>query len=829
MTAISQRAFSGGEITSSLYARTDVEKYVSALRTCRNFMVMRHGGATNRPGTTFINEVKDSTKKVRLIPFIFNSEQTYVLEFGEQYIRVYRNGAIVTVSGVSAWQDSHGYVVGDLASYSGTNYYCIQAHTSVLATNRPGTGTSWQDYWYALTGDIYEIPTDYLEDDLATLNYDQSADVVTITHPSYPTAELARTGHTAWTLTDISFIPGIDAPGNLAVSGSSGTADQWVVTSIDEESFEESLPTSPVGSDTVASSGSPRTLSWDAVTGAGEYNVYKLYNGVYGFIGIAGSNSFIDDGIDPDTSEAPPTERNPFDGADNYPSTSTYHQQRHCYGNTNNKPENVECSRSGAYKNFTRRSPLQDDDAVSFTLASNQVNAIKHLRTIGKLIAFTSGGEWVIKGDESGIIKAGAVNAEQISYHGSGNLPPLIIGSSALYVQARGSLVRDFISDAVDGYSSDDLTIYSAHLFDSYTIVDWAYQQIPHSIVWAVRSDGVLLGFTYIRKQQMYAWHRHDTDGSFENCCVVPEGNEDFLYLVVNRTIDGSTVRYIERMNTRKISDIEDLIIMDCALSYDGTNTGSITMTLSGGTGWTYDETLTLTASSAFFSAGDVGNEIHITGADGTIIRASITAYTSDTVVSVKPNKTVPEDMRDTAFTTWGKAVDTISGLGHLEGKDIAVFADGFVEASPNNSAYATITVDSGAATLSKCYVVIHAGLPITSDIETLDIDTVDGETLADKKKLINKLNLFVENTRGLFAGSKIPSDDDDDPLEGLYEIKARNSEGYDDPVSLKTEVLEINLEAGWNSNGRVFIRQVDPLPATILSIVPSGYIPFRR
>lgn len=829
MTAISQRAFSGGEITPSLYARTDVEKYASALRTCRNFLVMRHGGASNRPGTTFINEVKDSSKAVRLIPFKFNADQTYVLEFGNLYMRVYRNGAIVTVSGVSAWQDSHGYVVSDLVSYSGTNYYCIQAHTSVLATNRPGTGTNWEDYWYALTGDIYEIPTDYLEADLPTLNYDQSVDIITLTHASYPDAELARTGHTAWTLTDISHVPGISAPENLAVSGASGTADQWVVTSIDEETFEESLPTSAVGSDTVASSGSPRTLTWDAVSGAVEYNVYKLYNGVYGFIGIAGAESFIDDGIDPDTSEAPPNARNPFDGAGNYPSTSTYHQQRHCFANSGNNPETVECSRTAAYKNFTRRSPLQDDDAVSFTLASNEVNAVKHMRTIGKLIIFTSGGEWVIKGDESGILKAGAVNPEQISYYGCGDLPPLIIGSSALFVQARGSLVRDLISDAVDGYSSDDLTIYAAHLFDPYTIVDWAYQQIPHSIVWAVRSDGALLGFTYIRKQQMYAWHRHDTDGLFENCCVVPEGTEDFLYVVVNRTIDGSAVRYIERMNTRKINNIVDLILVDSALSYDGRNTGATTMTLSGGTDWTYEETLTLTSSVSFFVVGDVGNEIHLTGADGTIIRASITAYTSGTVVSVKPNKTVPESMRDEAITDWGKAVDTLSGLDHLEGKDIAVFADGFVESSPNNSSYATLTVDSGEVTLSKCYVVIHAGLPITADLETLDVDTVDGETLADKKKLINKLNMFVENTRGLFAGSKAPEDDDDDPLEGLYEVKARNSEGYDDPVELKTEVIEVNLEAGWNSNGRVFIRQVDPLPATILSIVPSGYIPFRR
>ena len=185
--------------------------------------------------------------------------------------------------------------------------------------------------------------------------------------------------------------------------------------------------------------------------------------------------------------------------------------------------------------------------------------------------------------------------------------------------------------------------------------------------------------------------------------------------------------------------------------------------------------------------------------------------------------------MQSVAITSWGKAVDTFSGLDHLEGEDVSVFADGFVVASANNAAYETVTVSSGSITLSKPRVVVHVGLPITADVETLDIDTVDGETLTDKKELITEVHAYVEKTRGVFAGSEPPSDDSTDPLEGLFEFKGRNEENYESPVTLKTDVIDINIKSDWSPGGRVFIRQVDPVPLTLLSIVPSGFVPFRK
>lgn len=857
MSSVIQRSFAGGEIAPSLYARTDTAKYATGARTIRNFLVMRHGGAASRPGTTFIGEVNDSTKTVRLLPFEFNDSQTYVLEFGDLYMRVIRDGSyqsdlsltitgisnaspgVVTYTGTDPSNGEEVYisgVVGNMANYiNGRNFKIANVNSGANTfelQNMAGVNvdtSSWGTYTSGGTAArIYTITTPYVEADLSTLQIAQSADVITIAHPNYAPRELSRTGHTSWTLATITFAPSISAPASPSNTGAGGSTTEWVVTAIASETFEESLQSVTTGSSATPSSATPITVSWSAVTGAGEYNVYKKKNGIYGFIGTAGSTSFVDNGITADTTDTPPTARNPFGSTDNYPSTVTYIQQRRAFANTNNDPETVWTSRVGQYANFTVSNPLQDDDAVTFTLAGRKVNEVRHLLDIGTFIVLTSGGEYQIPGNSNGALVPGEVNPKGQTYQGASEVSPIIIGGSVIFVQARGTVVRDLGFDyQTDGYRGNDLTIFSTHLFDGYMITDWAYQQIPHSIVWAVRDDGTLLGLTYVKDQQMVAWHRHDFDGTVEQVCVVPEGDEDALYLVIKRTIDGHTKRYVERMETRLIDDIVDYVGMDCALSYDGRNTSdSHSMTLSG-SGWTYTDTLTLTSSTSFFSASDVDNEIHLVGSDGTIIRFHIDGYTSGTVVTGRPHKTVPASMQATAITDWTRAVDEITGLWHLEGQDVSVFADGFVVGSPNNQAYTTITVTNGVATLNRAFGVVHVGLPITADIETLDIDTPQGQTIADRDKLVTGVSMYVENSRGAWAGTQPPSDDDDDPLEGLYEVKQRESEPYDDPVDLATEVIEINLESRWNSNGRVFIRQVDPVPLTVLSIVPNGNFPF--
>lgn len=542
MPTLSQRTFSGGEITPLLYARADIDRYQTSLKTCRNMTVLRHGGATNRGGTQFICSTKYLLKDSRLIPFIFNVEQTYVLEFGDQYMRVLKDGALVKVTAVPAWGGGYTYIHGDICEMGGINYYCIVGNLN----QQPPNAT----YWYALEDDIFEIPTPYVEADLNLLHYVQSADVITLTHQTYPVMKLARYSHIKWILSEAIFAPDVETPQNVGVAGTSGSGTYiYHVTAIDPDTAEESLAGIKSKSSLTAPDTNEHTITWDAVSGISEYNIYMEKNNVAGFLGVAGTNSYSNDSDSPDTSDTPPTERNPFDGVGNHPSTSGYYQQRHCFSNTTNNPEQTEMSKSANFKNFTKSSPMQDDDAVTFKMAGSP---IKFIIPIRKLIMMTSEGAWVVSGDAAGIIRAGEINPEQICYYGCGDIKPLIVGSDILFVQARGSIVRDLTDDTIEGRTSDDLTIFSSHLFDGYTVVDWAYQETPHSTVWVVRSDGVLLGFTFLRKQKMFAWHRHDTDGLFKRICVIPEGINDNVYFIVERIINGNTVKYIERMNTRR-------------------------------------------------------------------------------------------------------------------------------------------------------------------------------------------------------------------------------------------------------------------------------------
>jgi len=946
MTTLSQRSFAGGEITPSLYARCDTVKYGTGLRTMRNFILMRHGGAASRPGSRLVCEVKDSSKRVRLIRFEFNAEQTYMLEFGEEYMRVIRQGVqltdlTLTITGVT---NANPAVV----SYTGTdpvNGQEVQVSGIVgaigtylnnrnfkIANVNGGANTFELDYMdgsnvnstafgaYTSGGTalrVYEIETPYAEGDLPDIQFVQSADVITLVHPGYPPMELSRTGHTSWTLTTAEFVPDTARPngGYYASITAGANTYKWRVTAIDPETGEESLPgyeaslvisaatqaspvvvtavgqdyqegdevfiTGVVGMDelndrkfiiknevgntfelfdvddpatpidgtgysayvsggtvagtyirvdnaAVGTPADPNEVHWVGIPGIKSYNVYRAVNGVFGYLGTADTDFFEDIGNDPDVTDTPPSDRNPFVDTGNYPSAVTYYQQRLGFANTDLNPEKIYFSRSGMFHNFTVSAPIQDDDAVTFTMAGRQVNEVRHMLDLGRLLVLTTGGEHAIFGDAAGVLKPGEVSPRQLSYNGSSVVAPIVIGTNALYIQARGSIVRDFTFDEIKGSTGTDLTIFSAHLFDGYQIMDWAYQQIPHSIAYSVRDDGILLGLTYVREQELIGWHRHDTDGLYENVSSIPNGDEDTVYTVVNRVIDGSTKRFIEYFETRRVDDIRDYVGGDSTLSYDGRNTSGTTMTLSGGTTWSNLETLTLTASTSFFTAADVGNAVFLNTIDGDIIRFSILAYSSGTVVTGSPHKIVPVGLRNAATLSWSKAVDEVTGLWHLEDKDVVILGDGNVVASPNNPSNVVYTVSNGSVTLDRPYAVIHVGLPITCDIETLDIDSPNAETLADKKKIVQSVTIHVEKSRGIWVAAKAPDSDAID-LDLFNEVKIRDEEGYEDPVSLATGTVDVNINGQWNSNGRIFIRQVDPIPLSVLAVSPAGMFPFRK
>jgi hypothetical protein len=866
MSEFTQRSFGSGEIGPALYPRSDTAAYSAGLRKLRNAYVRRHGGTDSRAGTVHLGEVHDSTLAVRLLPFVFSDSQTYVLEFGNEYMRVIKNGeyvrrasqAITAVTNanpcVLTYSGSDTYSNGDVVYITGIvgpiGLYLNNREFKVANVN-VGSNTFELDYMdganvnstsfgaYTSGGtvaEVYRIVASYAVADLPTLKFAQSADVITITHPAYEVQELSRTADTSWTFAVVTFAPTVQTPTvtTTATTGPTRTGGvDYYVTSVDAENAEESEPLLVTSNVATPAPGTPATLALSQpLSGprAGAYNIYRDDNSGAYFIGSVAesgaiTNKFIDTGIALDLETAVPISPTVYSSTDNYPSCVGIVRQRRAFANTNTNSEEVRLTRIGAYKNFITSNPLQDDDPIKFTMAGVRVNAVKHILDVGGLpVVFTESSEVTLEGD-GGVLTPFGVNPKTYSRNGCSDLAPIIVDNTALYVQARGSIVRDLLFDyQSDGYKGNDLTIFASHLVDGFTIVDWAYAQTPHSIIWAVRSDGVLLSLSYVRDQNIRAWAKHDMDGGLvENVCIVPEGTEDAVYLVVKRTINGRSVRYVERMNTRQILEREDMILMDSALTYDGRNTGSTTMTLSGGTTWAYDETITLTASASYFSSDDVGDVIQVTGADGTLIQFEITAYTSATVVSGRPDKTVPVAMRSAARTTWAHAVDTVSGLWHLEGEAVSILGDGVVVGSPNNPSVATYTVTNGSITLDDQYSVIHVGLPFVADLQTLDIDTPEGESLNRKPKLITEVTLHLEKSAGIFVGTEEPTGTD--LTEGLYELKVREFEGYDEATDLVTGKSEIIVESTWNKNGRVFIRQVDPLPMSVLAISPSGFM----
>lgn len=505
-----------------------------------------------------------------------------------------------------------------------------------------------------------------------------------------------------------------------------------------------------------------------------------------------------------------------WNSVNGYPGTVVYYQQRLYFAASTAFPQTIWASRTGDYKDFGKSNPTQDDDRIIYTYAGRQVNEIRHLIDVGSLVALTSGGEYVITGDQNKVLTPSSFAFSSQGSNGSSNVPPIAVANIALFVQEKGSVVRDLAySFDVDGYQGNDLTILANHLFQKHSIVDWCFSIVPYSSAFCIRDDGKLLVMTYLRDQQVFAWAPQSSTGKYESTCSISEGNEDAVYFVVNRTVNGQTVRYIERLSSRLFTSDEDAFFVDSGLSYDGRNTSDRTMTITGGSGeWDYRAEYTISVSGgAYFTSSDVGAQLQFpyTGTDPDTgdevskeLRCDIISVTSNTAVVVRANRNVPPSLRNVATTNWQMARRAFGGLSHLEGQTVNILSDANVEPQK--------VVSGGAVTLESPGAVVHIGLPITAEFETLDININGQETLLDKKQVIPSVTLVVNASRGIWATT---------PGGKWYEYPQREFEFYDDPVDDATGKVEVKLDSNWGKNGRVRIRQLDPLPLSVLAVIP--------
>jgi hypothetical protein len=552
-------AFVGGEVTPEFWGQIADAKFQMGLATCRNFIVKPHGPVTNRAGFAFVRAAKTPAKRTRLLPFTYSVTQTMVLEFGDSYIRFHTMGA------------------------------------TLLSASVP-----------------YEVATPYLEADLFDLHFVQSADVMTICHPNYPPAELRRLGATNWALANIGFASSLSVPVGIGVTptGSGSTNYAYVVTHPGATGLEESAPSAPFGcTNNLLVSGNYNTLSGFAIAFSGSTllggscNIYKYSSGLYGYIGrvavtaLDPNPTFRDDNITANVGKTPPIDNNPFSGAGLYPGAVSYHEQRRCFAGSINEPQNLRMTRSGTESNMSYSIPVRDDDSVNIRVAAREANTIRHIVPLANLVLLTAAAEWRVTSVNTDAITPTSISVKPQSYIGANNVQPVIVNNNIIYAAARGGHLREMAFNyQAGGYVTGDLSLRAPHLFDNLDIVDLAYAKAPQPLVWAVSTNGKLIGLTYVPEQNLGAMHQHDTDGLFESCCVVSEGNEDVLYAVVNRTIGGVQTRYVERQQTRQFATPADAFFVDSGATYSGAPT-----TVISGLSWLEGKTVSVLGDGAVF------------------------------------------------------------------------------------------------------------------------------------------------------------------------------------------------------------------------------------
>ena len=932
MPKLIQTSLSGGEISPAVAARVDISKYKSSVAQATNMLVRVHGGMSNRTGFKYVAQVKDSTKDVRLIPFAFNTEQTYVLEFGDYYVRVIKDGGQVlesagidTVSGatkadpcVITTSGAHGLASGDQVYMAGVggmtqlngrtfNITVLSTTTFSLQTldGTAGTDIDSTNYTTFTSGGtasrIFELTTLYPASALRDLKYVQSADVMTLCHPDYPPQELTRTDHDAWSIGPIVFYPTQPFPTDLAVTvtttGSETT--KYAVTAVNADTDEESLrgtsatftmtfasqasvcvvttssahslvigdeinitgvlgmtelndrryrvgtvPTSttitlndtsmvPVNSSgytpydsggtlgvafikiTNGASDQDNIVSWTAADGVSLYHVYRDDNGQFGFIGSTEVTTFTDKKIDAELTDTPPRVRNPFLQVNYYPSTVAFYNQRRVFANSNTYPQRIWMTQTANISNMATSSPVKDDDAIILTIASMQVNEIRHMVPLAELIVLTSGGEWELAGAGGAALTPSSVEVIPQTYYGSTEVQPLVSGANVLFIEP-GQVIRDLgYRYETDSYTGNDISILARHLFEGFTITDWAFAQAPDSTAHCVRNDGRLLHLTYLKEQEIFGWSTSETRGNFSSCATVEENNQHILYVIVERIIDGATVKYIERQQERTYTQLEDAFYVDAGLTYD------VPVAISG-----YSKTnpVVITATSHGLSNGDTVDLSEILKVDPSVTKGA--ALQDDlnlngfTVANVTANtfelQSNGTDVDGTAFAAYSsggkarKAVTTISGLWHLEGQQVTGAANGDV--------LDPLTVSNGSITLPAKASRIHLGLPYTSTMKTLrlNVPSGDGTTIQARDKKISRLTIRTEKTMGMKVG----------PDEAtLREVKFGVAGRFGQPRVLFSGDKDTTLKPAWAKDGEFFVVQDDPMPLTILSVIPDAIV----
>jgi hypothetical protein len=840
-----QQNFNAGEISPLMYGRTDIDKYKNALKVCLNGIPYVQGGWTRRPGTYFSNEVKDSTKATRTTAFKFSTTQAYILEWGNLYVRFNKNNGPVleatkAITGATAANPvvitavGHGYSTGDhveIASVGGMTQINARRYSITKLTDDTfslqdlgGTnvnGTAYTTYTSGGTAArVYTVVTPYATADLFQLRFTQSADTLYIFHPGYKQRSLSRTGDTAWTLTTLTFLDGpylivnatettltpsaataavptaitgavnngsgliritatahgLNTGDHVTVEGVTGTTEangDWFVTRInanDVDLIGSAFVNTYIGGGTIVLH---RVLTASSIEGINDGVGFKTTDAgrfirlkqgsVWGYVVVRGYVSATEVRIKilstlTNTNAKVNWRLGLWSDTTGYPACGTFYEDRLVQGGNTSAQARLDGSRTSNYLDYSPSDTdgtVTDSHAISFTLNAADVQVIRWMLGDDEgLMVGTYEGEWMVRpATSAAALTPTSISARQSLAHGSANVQAVRAGKGVLYVQKSQRKVRELTYTLYpsSGLVSPDMTVLAEHITKGPTpetsgVKEMAYQQEPVSIVWGPRYDGVLLGFTYEREQKVEGWHRHILGGYsdaghlaspvVESVASIPaaDGKRDEVWMVVQRYINGRSVRYIEYMTKiREQGDAqEDAFYVDCGLTYDGSPT------------------------------------------------------------------------------------TTISGLYHLAGETVAVFADGAAHVNKVVSATGTITLDVSAS-------VVQVGYNYNSDGQMLRLDAgaADG-TAIGKFQRSHRVAFLVHDTLGLKVGSNFNTSG---PGK-LTELPFRTSaDPTDTMVPLFSGIKDDFTWEGDSTKDNYACWRIDtPFPATILAVMPRTH-----
>lgn len=669
----------------------------------------------------------------------------------------------------------------------------------------------------------YELSNTYTETEIYEIHYTQLNDIIFLAHPSHPPATLTRLASNSWVLEDFKFVGGPFWRDNAVLSGSTTllltSATITASATLGTVTLSASANLFTVSSSTLGHKntywkvGSTVTNSTTGLSEQGYVKITTVTNPSTATATVMKTLS---------TSSATTIwAQGSWSDVLGWPARTTFFQQRLFFARTNYQPQNVWGSKSFIFEDFAVDGG-NDDDAIDIQLASSESNDIKWLAPGKSLLAGTYGGEFSIQSGDESPLTPSTTNVSKETSWGSEAIIPKRIGNFFYYIQRFGNKVREiFFNFDLNAFKSVDKTILSPHISGSKPrstttvntgFIDIAYQQNPDTILWAVTSKGTIATMTREVDQELTGWTRQTTDGAYESIATIPSKTDshDEVWVIVKRTINGVVRRFIERFASQIVPERKDqCFYVHSGLTYNAytstTSPTSTTISLSATAG----TTVVVTSSAVYFSVGDIGQRIRAIDADGaTVGEIKITAFTSSTVVVGEVKYTF--DATSYAAGDWGLSVSTISGLDHLEAKDVIVLADGGTDKPAK-------TVSGGTITLSHDYFVVTAGLPRDEIIQTLpqEVGSARG-TAQGKKQKISEVAFKVNNSHtGFYYGGSASS------LDRVAFRQARTLMGT--PESLYTGIIpNLSFKDDYQYGSQVYILNNDPLPIELLSIITT-------